>query len=84
VLTITTARLKPERFLFSSRLLEPPHLSTRQYLQQLHRVSVGFEPMLSTMPVLMMNVREMDVLVNQGFVPVRVGMRLDTIPRKIV
>jgi hypothetical protein len=36
------------------------------------------------MPMSMMDVREMNVLVNYGFVPVRVGMRLDTIPRKIV
>ena len=28
---ITTARLKPEQFLFPSRVTESPHLSTRQY-----------------------------------------------------
>jgi len=28
---ITAARLKPEQFLFPSRVSESPHLSTRQY-----------------------------------------------------
>ena len=32
----------------------------------------------------MMDIRKMNVFVNHGFVPVRVGMRFDTIPRKIV
>ena len=36
------------------------------------------------MPVSMMDVREMDVFVSHGFVPVWVRMRLDAIPRKIV
>ncbi|TMH28232.1 MAG: integrase, partial [Betaproteobacteria bacterium] len=27
----TTAHLKPEQFLFPSRITESPHLSTRQY-----------------------------------------------------
>jgi hypothetical protein len=36
------------------------------------------------MPVSMMDIREMDVFVDHGFVLVRMGMRLDTIPRKIV
>ena len=45
---------------------------------------VAFEPMSSTMPVSMMDVREMNVLVNHDVVPMRVGMRLVAIPRKIV
>ena len=36
------------------------------------------------MPVPMMDVWEMNVFVNHGFVPVWVRMRLDAIPRKIV
>jgi hypothetical protein len=31
-----------------------------------------------------MDIRKMNMFVNHGFVPVRVGMRFDTIPRKIV
>lgn len=43
---ITKAGLKPEQFLFPSRLGSSPHLSTRQYARAVHQwvASIGLDP----------------------------------------
>ena len=74
---ITTARLKPEQFLFPSRVTASPHLSTRQYSRivgswvasiGLDRATYGTHSMRRTKPTLAN--RPLLEESNKGFRPV--------------